>query len=95
MDLKSNKLNLRRLNLSAWLMVLFTYLLPYRYADGFETTFGYPIPYITIHDIPIERTPFMSMNINVLAFLINIFIIYIIISLATKLWKRLSKKISN
>jgi hypothetical protein len=84
--------NFRRVNLSAWLMVIITYILPYRYSDGFETSFGYPIPFLSVYDIPIERTPLMSMNINALALIINIFAIYIIISFAIKIWKRLTKQ---
>lgn len=89
LDLKS--LNLKTLNLSAWLTVISTYLLPYRHTDGFETSFGYPMPFISVHDVPIGRTPFSSMSVNALALIINVLIVYIILSAITKVWKRLKK----
>lgn len=86
-----NKLNLRRLNWSAWITLFLTYILPYRYTDGFETSFGYPIPFVSIYDIPIDRTPFMSMSVNALAIIFDVLIVYLVISIVMKLWNRFHK----
>ncbi len=85
------KIDLKRLNISAWLIVISAYLLPFREYDGFETSIGYPIPFISVHDVPNGSTPFSSMYVNVFALLLNIVIVYIIFSVITVIWKRYKK----
>lgn len=85
------KLNLKILNWSAWILLFLTYILPYRYTDGFETSFGYPIPFVSIYDIPIDSTPFMSMSVNALAIIFDVLIVYLVISMVMKLWNRFHK----
>lgn len=85
------KINLNTLNISAWLIVISTYLLPFREYDGFETSIGYPIPFISVHDVPNGSAPFNSMYVNVLALLLNVVIVYIIFSVITVIWKRYKK----
>lgn len=85
------KINLNTLNISAWLIVISTYLLPFREYDGFETSIGYPIPFISVHDVPNGSAPFSSMYVNVLALLLNVVIVYIIFSVITVIWKRYKK----
>lgn len=85
------KIDLKRLNISAWLVIISTYLLPYRNSDGFETVIGYPIPFISVYDVPIGSTPFNSMYINILALLLNVVIIYIICTVITFAGKRYKK----
>ena len=85
------KIDLKTLNISAWLIVISTYLLPFREYDGFETSIGYPIPFISVHNVPNGRAPFSSMYVNVLAMLLNVVIIYIIFSVIKVIWKRYKK----
>ena len=85
------KINLNTLNISAWLIVISTYLLPFREYDGFETSIGYPIPFISVHDVPNGSAPFSSMYVNVLALLLNVVIVYIIFSVNTVIWKKYKK----
>jgi hypothetical protein len=82
---------LKRLNLSAWITLFLTYILPYRYTDGFETSFGYPIPFVSVYDIPIDKTPFMSMSVNALAIIFDVLIVYLVIWIVMKLWNRFHK----
>jgi hypothetical protein len=37
-------------NWSAWIILVFTYTLPYQSADGFTTKYGYPFPFLTIYN---------------------------------------------
>ena len=85
------KINLNTLNISAWLIVISTYLLPFREYDGFETSIGYPIPFISVDDVPNGSAPFSSMYVNVLALLLNVVIVYIIFSVNTVIWKKYKK----
>ena len=77
------KIDLKTLNISAWIIVISTYLLPFREYDGFETSIGYPIPFISVHDVANGSAPFSSMYVNVFALLLNIVIVYIIFSVIT------------
>ncbi len=85
------KIDLKRLNISAWLIVISTYLLPFREYDGFETSIGYPISFISVHDVPNGSAPFSSMYVNVLALLLNVVIVYIILNAITLIWKKYKK----
>ena len=71
-----NKITVSRLAISFSIVILMTYLLPYRSNDGFETQFGYPIPFISVYDVPIARTPFLSMSVSLLALLLDMAVVY-------------------
>lgn len=47
--------------------------------------------FISVHDVPIGRTPFSSMSVNALALIINVLLVYIILSAIIKVGKRLKK----
>lgn len=80
------KINLKWLNWAAWLTLFFTYILPYRETDGFETSYGYPIPFIYIHDVPLAKSPLLSMSVTVGALIIDVFILYFVIIVVMKIW---------
>lgn len=86
------KIILKRMNLAAWLTIIATYILPYRFTDGFETTFGYPVPFLSIYDIPLEKTPFMSMSVNILTIAFDMLAIYLILSIIMILWNKFRMK---
>ncbi len=86
------KLNLKRLNFAAWLTLFVTYLMPYRFTDGFETSYGYPIPFVSIYNSPLRKTPFYSMSVNLLAVIIDVLILYLILSIVMRIWNKLRRK---
>lgn len=70
------------LNWSAWITLILTYVLPYQSTDGFATKFGYPIPFLTTHDVPIDTTLLKSLDVNILSLAIDIMIVYFVINFA-------------
>ena len=87
------KFNKKIFNLSAWIVIVSTYVLPSHNYGEFETIFGYPLGYLTIYDNALSRTLLSSFNLNIGILLLDIFIIYFIISVVKKL--RGKKKNNN
>ena len=87
------KLNKKIFNLSAWIVIVSTYVLPSHNYGEFKTLFGYPLAYLTIYDNALSRTLLSSFNLNIGILLLDIFIIYFIISVVKKL--RGKKKNNN
>ena len=75
------KFNRKYFNVSAWITVIITFVLPYQSqsSDGFSTYFGYPLAFLTVYDNSVGKTLMTSTHTNILVFLIDIFIIYFII----------------
>ena len=72
-------------SLSAWIVIVSTYVLPSHNYGEFKTLFGYPLAYLTIYDNALSRTLLSSFNLNIGILLIDIFIIYFIICRVQKL----------
>lgn len=66
-------------NISAWITLLITYILPAQSIDEFSSTFGYPFGYLTIYNKPVDTTLISSFNLNIVGVVINILIIYCVI----------------
>jgi hypothetical protein len=82
------KINWKIINFAFWIEVGLSYLLPFKTIDNFQYKVGFPIPFLTIYDTKIGINPLMSMQLNPLALLINGIIIYFIISLAIKTYRK-------
>jgi hypothetical protein len=61
------------------------FLLPYSSSDGLRFNFGYPFPYFTTYDwsspIAANEILLMRISIDLLPFLINVIIIYLVMYL--------------
>lgn len=73
------KFNWKILNFAFWLEVILSYLLPFKVMNGFRHQVGFPLSFLTVYDTEFSINPFMSMNLNLVALLFNVFIIYLII----------------
>ena len=82
------KINWKILNLAFWIEIVLSYVLPFKIIDNFQYKVGFPIPFISIYDTDIGVTPLMSMQLNPLALLLNGIIIYLIISLSMKAYRK-------
>ncbi len=80
------KFNKKVFNISAWLVVILAYVLPAHNRGEFATNFGYPFYYLTIYDIPLNKTLLSSFSLNIGRFFVNIGIIYFIIIGARKIF---------
>lgn len=82
------KFNVKLLNISAWLVVLLTYLLPTFKYEQYEVKFGYPIPFLTIYNKEIQKTLLTSFNLNLIALIFDILLIYFILKFIIKVYRR-------
>lgn len=82
-------INWKIFNISLWIEVILSYVLPYKVIDSFECKIGFPIPFISIYDTTIGVNPLTSMFLNPLEFLLNGFIIYLIIQFTVTLYYKI------
>jgi len=79
-------MNRKFLNWSAWIALVLTYIVPYQ-IDGLAMKCGFPIRFWKIY---ISTTPNSSLmnssSLNLFELLINILIIYLVISFICKLY---------
>lgn len=80
---------------SVILVILTVFLLPYNYSDGIKFMFGYPIAFFTIYDLvnPMKSNEILLMrtNIDLLGFIIDVFLIYWLINVIQKLLNKFKK----
>ena len=78
------KFNRKYFNVSAWITVIITFVLPYQSqsSDGF----------LTVYDNSVGKTLMTSTHTNILVFLIDIFIIYFIILFGMSLYNKFKNK---
>lgn len=88
------KFNRKYFNVSAWITVIITLVLPYQSqsSDGFSTHFGYPLAFLTVYDNSVRKTLMTSTHTNILVFLIDIFIVYFIILFGMSLYNKFKNK---
>ena len=86
------KINWRILNIALWIEILLSYVLPFKVIDNFEYKVGFPIPFLSVYDTAMGVNPFISMNLNPFGFLLNGFIIYLIIVFCNKSIPRIKNK---
>ena len=88
------KFNKKLFNWSAWITIVITYVLPYQSqsSNGNSTYFGYPLSFLTIHNRPINTSLFMTESLDLLAFAIDVLVVYFVLNFANRY---LSKVKSN
>ena len=74
------KINWKMLNVALWIEMILSYVLPFKVVDNFQYKVGFPIPYISVYDTKIGINPLVSMQLDPLSLLLNVLIIYIVIS---------------
>ena len=89
------KFNKKFLNCSAWITIGTAYILPYQSTDGFATHFGYPFAFLTIYKTSINISLLMTNLIYLLPLVLNILIIYFVISFANVQLVKVRSKRSN
>ncbi len=82
------KINWKILNLSFWIEIVLSYILPFISIDNFQYKVGFPLPFLSVYDTEIRINPLMSMSLNPLPLLFNVVVIYLIISLAIKTYRK-------
>lgn len=92
-----NKINWKRLNIAFWTEIVLSYFLPFKFIDNFQYEVGFPISFLTLYDTAtgIGSSPFTSMYLNPLAFLVNGILIYLLISFTIKMYHKIKQKYSK
>ena len=83
------KINWKIVNIAFWIELILSYILPFKTADNFQCQVGFPISFISVYDTSISVNPLMSMHLNPLALFVNGIMIYFIISMCLKIYKRM------
>lgn len=78
-------------NAALWLEVVLSYILPFKVIDDFQYKVGFPIPFLTIYNVPIRISPLVSMGFNLLGFLLNGIIIYFILLFSIKAYQKVKR----
>lgn len=74
------RINLRVLNLAAWLTVLLTFITPFELNSSGFKTWGFPFKYFTTYEFPQEsNTLLFSTSISISGLFFNVVIIYLVI----------------
>lgn len=81
-------MNLKILNIAFWIEIILAYVLPFKAFDNFRYEVGFPISFITVYDKKIGINPLMSMSLNPLVLVVNIFIIYVAITVCIKIYSK-------
>lgn len=82
------KCNWKILNSAFWIEVVLSYLLPFRVRNDFQYQVGVPMSFISVYDTDIGINPLMSMHLNPLALLFDVFVIYLIILVCVRSYKK-------
>ncbi len=80
-------LNLKKLNLSAWIVLLISYVAPYRVEETGRKLFGYPFAFIKFNAWNDSRVPLMSSSFDLFMFVIDILVIYLLVSGLKKIFR--------
>ena len=74
-------MNWKILNSALWTELGLVYFLPFDVKNNFEYQAGFPMSFLSVYDTKIGINPFMSMHLNPIGLLIDIIIIYLLISI--------------
>lgn len=90
------KINLKVLNLAAWLTILLTFITPYELSSGGFKTWGFPFKYFTTYDFPQDgNTLLFSTSTNISVLFSNIVVIYLFLITLIFLKRKLRKNKKN
>lgn len=82
------KPNGKILNAALWLELALAYFLPFRSTDHFQYRMGFPAPFLSVYDAALGKSPFLSTHFNPIGLLLDVLVIYFILSACVKAYKR-------
>ena len=82
------KVNWKILNAALWFEIVLAYFLPFEVTNDFQYQIGFPMSFLAVYDTKIGKSPFDSMHVNPIGFLIDVRIIYLVILLCVKGYKK-------
>lgn len=81
------KINRKILNAALWLEFALSYFLPFQSSDGFQYQVGFPAPFLSVYDSKWRTSLFLSTHFNPIELLLDVFVIYFILSACIKAYK--------
>ncbi|MEC0238208.1 hypothetical protein P4H71_28240 [Paenibacillus kribbensis] len=84
------KINWKVMNLSAWIVIIVAYVYPFRFVDN-VTKVGFPISFLTVYGKEWRTNLLMSFDIDLGRLIINIAIVYLVITVLVRIYKRYKK----
>ncbi len=82
------KIHWKILNAALWIEIVLSYFLPFRVTNDFQYQVGFPISFISVYDTKPSINPFMSMHFNPLGFVLDVVVIYLLITGLIKLYQK-------
>lgn len=83
------KINWKIINIAFWFEVILCYVLPFNTTDTFQYQVGFPMPFIFIYNTELGVNPLMSMHLNPLGLFANGMVLYLVITVFVKIYKRI------
>lgn len=84
------QINWRVLNLSAWIVIVVTYVSPFRQMENGAARVGFPISFLTVYK-EWRTNLLVSFDIDLGRLILNIAIVYLVIIVLNQLYKRFRK----
>lgn len=85
------KINWHILNIAFWVELILSYILPFQAVGNNQYGVGCPISFLTVYDKKIGVTPLMSMHLNPVGLILNVVILYLILSFVKKSYQKLRR----
>jgi hypothetical protein len=84
------QINWKVMNLSAWIVVIITYVFPFHYIDNATAKVGFPFSFLSVYK-NWNTNLLISFNIDLGSLILNIVIVYLIITVIRKLYNQYQK----
>ena len=89
---KLKRINWFQVNLSAWIVIIITYIAPFQHQNNDSVTAGFPLSFLTINTRNSNNSFLKSFDLNIASLFLNIIIVYIIVLLIEKLYRNFRKR---
>lgn len=86
------RINWFQMNLSAWIVIIITYITPYQYLGDNSFTVGFPLKFLTVTIREWNNSFSVSSAINVAGLFLDIIIVYLIVILIARLYNKFRKQ---
>ncbi|MNW25389.1 hypothetical protein D3C74_21300 [compost metagenome] len=85
------QLDWKAMNISAWFVLIITYIYLIRFVEDKLDVIGFPFPFLTVYDKELGPSLFSSFHIDLGSLILNIAIVYLVITLLSRLYTRYKK----
>ncbi|WP_046213758.1 hypothetical protein [Paenibacillus wulumuqiensis] len=87
----ASRINWKLINLSAWLVVILSYVLPFEQDGHIGIHVGFPLSFMTIYEIDGQRNLLSAYRMDLLVFLLDAALLYGVSLVCLRLYKHFRK----